>query len=252
MTISIITIVYNNANYIEECIQSALNQDFKNLEYIVIDGGSTDGTQQIIEKYRDKIAFYISEKDRGLYNALNKGIQHVTGDVIGILHSDDLFFEKNTLSKIAKIFSETNADLVYANGQYVDKQNIEKIKRIYPAKKFKKTYLKFGWIPLHTTIYVKREVFDKYGIYDENYSIASDYEISLRWFLNDDIKKVFLNQWVVKMRLGGKSTSMNLQKKKSVEDLEIIRKYGLPGRFTLFCKIAQKIPQYLIPKFRKI
>jgi glycosyltransferase len=251
MTISIITIVYNNSDCIEECIQSVLNQDSKNVEYIVIDGSSTDGTQQIIEKYRDKIAVYISEKDDGLYCALNKGIRLATGDVIGILHSDDLFFEQNTLTEIAKIFSKTNADLVYANGQYVDKQNINKVKRIYPAKDFKKSYLKFGWIPLHTTIYVKRDVFEKYGFYDEKYSIASDYDISLRWFLNDEIKKVFFNKWVVKMRLGGKSTSMNLQKRKSAEDLEIIRKYGLLGRFTLFCKIAQKIPQYFLPKLEK-
>jgi len=251
MKISIITIVYNNAEYIEQCIQSVVNQDFGNTEYIVIDGGSTDGTQEIIEKYRDKISFYISEKDSGLYNALNKGIRRATGDIVGILHSDDLFFEKNTLTKIAKIFSQTDADLVYANGQYVDKQNINKVKRIYPSKNFKKKYLKFGWIPLHTTIFTKREIFEKYGFYDETYSIASDYEISLGWFLNDEIKKVFLNEWVVWMRLGGKSTSINLQKRKSTEDLAIIKKYNLLGRFTLFCKIARKIPQYLLPKLKK-
>jgi glycosyltransferase len=241
-------------------MQSVSSQDYDNLEYIVIDGGSTDGTQEKITNYQlritDKfpnISFkYISEKDSGLYNALNKGIRLATGDVIGILHSDDLFFERNTLSKVAKTFAETDADLVYANGQYVAQQNIDKVKRIYPAKDFKKSYLKFGWIPLHTTIYVKRAVFEQYGLYDEQYSIASDYDISLRWFLNDEIKKVFLKEWVVKMRLGGKSTSMNLQKRKSTEDLEIIRQYHLWGYFTLFCKITQKIPQYLIPKIRKI
>ena len=252
MKISIITIVYNNRNCIADCIKSVLSQDYADIEHIIIDGGSTDGTQQIIEKYRDKIAFYISEKDNGLYNALNKGLQRATGDIIGILHSDDLFFEKNTLSKVAKTFSETNTDLVYANGQYVDKQDINQVKRIYPAKDFKKSYVKFGWIPLHTTIYVKREVFEKHGLYDEKYSIASDYDISLRWFLNDEIKKVFLNEWVVKMRLGGKSTSMNLQRKKSAEDINVIRNFRLWGYFTLLCKIAQKIPQYLIPKFRNI
>ncbi|MCL1867926.1 MAG: glycosyltransferase [Paludibacter sp.] len=251
MKFSIITIVYNNANHIEQCLQSVCSQDFNNVEYIVIDGGSNDGTQQMVEKYKSKISLYISEKDNGLYNALNKGIKRATGDVIGILHSDDLFFSENTLSEVAKIFETFDADLVYANGQYVDKQDITKVKRIYPAKSFKKYYLKFGWIPLHTTIYVKRKVFEKYGLYDENYSIASDYEISLRWFLNDEIKKVFFNQWVVKMRLGGKSTSMNLQKKKSAEDLAIIKKYGLLGRLTLFCKIAQKIPQYFLPKLKK-
>ncbi|GHT18119.1 glycosyl transferase [Bacteroidia bacterium] len=251
MKISILSIVYNNAECISDCIQSVINQDYTDVEHIVIDGGSTDGTQAVIEKYRDKIAAYVSEKDSGLYNALNKGIRLATGDVIGILHSDDLFFSEHTLSEIAETFQTANADLVYANGQYVDKQNISKVKRIYPAGNLNKSYLKFGWIPLHTTIYVRREVFEKYGLYDESYQIASDYEISLRWFLNDEIKKTFLDKWVVKMRLGGKSTSMNLQKRKSAEDLQIIRKYRLCGYFTLFCKIAQKIPQYLVPQLKK-
>jgi len=249
MKLSIITIVYNNADYIEDCIQSIISQDFNNIEYIVIDGGSTDGTQQIIEKYRDRISAYISEKDNGLYEALNKGVRCATGDVVGVLHSDDLFFEKNTLTKIANVFSETNADIVYANGQYVEAKNVTKIKRIYKAKPFKQNYLKFGWIPLHTTMYIRREVFEKFGLYDETFSIAGDYEISLRWFLNDEIKKVFLDEWVVKMRLGGISTSMNLQKKKSWEDFQIIRKYKLWGEFTLFCKIIRKILQYALPVF---
>jgi len=251
MKISIITIVYNNRNHIADCIKSVMSQNYTDVEYILIDGGSTDGTQQEIEPFVHKLAYYVSEKDDGLYNALNKGIKRATGDVIGILHSDDLFFEKNTLSKIAEIFETTDTHLVYANGQYVDRQNINKVKRIYPARKFKKCCLKFGWIPLHTTIYVKREVFEKYGLYDENYSIASDYDISLRWFLNDEIKKVFLNEWVVKMRLGGKSTNIQQQRKKSVEDMMIIKKYSLLGYFTLFCKIAQKVPQYVLPVFFK-
>jgi glycosyltransferase len=252
MKISIVTVVFNNNGYIADCIQSVLSQTYPDIEHIVIDGGSTDGTREIIEKYRDKIAIYVSEKDDGLYNALNKGIQRATGDVIGILHSDDLFFSENTLSEVADTFQKTDANLVYANGLYVDKNYIAKVKRVYKAKFFRKRYVKFGWIPLHTTIYVKRDVFEKYGFYYETYSIASDYEISLRWFLTDTIKKAFLDKWVVKMRLGGKSTSMNLQKRKSTEDLQIIRKYHLWGVFTLFCKIARKIPQYALAKYSNI
>ena len=183
---------------------------------------------------------------------MNKGIKAATGDIIGILHSDDLFFYDDTLSNIVSVFEENNADLVYAKGQYVDRTNINLVKRIYPSKPFKKIYLYFGWIPLHTTIYVKKEIFDNYGKYQTNYKIASDYEISLRWFFNDKIKKIFLNDWVVKMRLGGKSTTISLQKLKSNEDLKIISKYNLLGYFTLFCKIARKIPQYLIPKIFRI
>lgn len=252
MKISIITIVYNNSECIEDCINSVLKQVYPNVEYIVIDGGSKDNTVEIINKYKDKISYFISEKDNGLYDALNKGIKAATGDIIGILHSDDLFFNNDTLSNIVSAFEKSKADLVYAKGQYVDRTNINLVKRIYPSKPFKKIYLYFGWIPLHTTIYVKKEIFDNYGKYQTNYKIASDYEISLRWFFNDKIKKIFLNEWVVKMRLGGKSTTISLQKLKSNEDLKIISKYNLLGYFTLFCKIARKIPQYLIPKIFRI
>jgi len=248
MKISIITIVYNNKDCIADCIKSVLDQSYPNIEHIVIDGGSNDGTQQAIEPYKDQLAYYLSEKDKGLYDALNKGIRKASGDVIGILHSDDLFYASDTLNQVAETFRATGADLVYAHGQFVDKLNPAKVKRIYKAKPYRKRYLPFGWIPLHTTIYVKKEVFEKYGLYEESYSIAGDYEISLRWFKNDKIKKVFLNQWVVKMRLGGKSTSASLQKKKSKEDLDIIRRYNLLGEFTLACKIARKIPQYVLPK----
>ena len=252
MKISIITIVYNNSECIEDCINSVLKQTYPNVEYIIIDGGSKDNTVEIINKYKDKISYFISEKDNGLYDALNKGIEAATGDIIGILHSDDLFFNNDTLSNIVSAFEKSKADLVYAKGQYVERSNTNLVKRIYPSKPFRKRYLYFGWIPLHTTIYVKKEIFDNYGKYQTNYKIASDYEISLRWFFNDKIKKIFLNDWVVKMRLGGKSTTISLQKLKSNEDLKIISKYNLLGYFTLFCKIARKIPQYLIPTIFRI
>lgn len=247
MKISIITIVYNNANCIESCINSVLSQTYENIEHIIIDGGSNDGTQNIIESYLDQLGYYKSEKDEGLYNALNKGIKVATGDVIGILHSDDLFYETTSVEKIIKTFRNTDADLIYANGMYVERENVKKVKRIYKAKSYKKRYLNFGWIPLHTTIYVKKELFKDYGLYDESYRIASDYEISLRWFQENKVKKVFLNDWLVKMRLGGKSTTPSLQKKKSNEDLIIIKKKKLLGYITLFFKISRKIPQYIKP-----
>ncbi len=247
MRVSIITIVYNNKECISDCIESVLNQSYKNIEHIVIDGGSTDGTQQVIESYQDKLAYYTSEKDNGLYDALNKGIKKATGDLIGILHSDDVFYDIYVVEKIMKAFNESNADLVYANGVFVERDNSAKIKRVYSSKPFKKYYLLFGWIPLHTTIYVKNRVFKEYGLYNLDYSIASDYDISLRWFKNDKIAKYFLDLYVVKMRLGGKSTTASLQKLKSKEDLQIIKKHELFGLITLFYKIIRKIPQYLKP-----
>lgn len=252
MKVSIITIVHNNQECVADCIRSVINQTYPNIEHIVIDGGSTDGTQKEIAPFRDNLAYYISEKDNGIYDALNKGILRATGDVIGILHSDDAYYEPGTIQKVVTAFLDSGADLVHANGQFVDKNNSGDVMRIYPSKSYHRRYLDFGWIPLHTTIYVKREIYKQYGLYDQGYSIASDYEISLRWFKNNQIKKFYLNEWVVKMRLGGKSTSANLQKIKSAQDLEIIRRYNLLGYFTLACKIARKIPQYLIPRIIKI
>jgi len=248
MKISIITIVYNREKYITDCIKSVLNQTYPHVEYLVIDGGSTDGTQKKIEAYCDEIDYYISEKDEGIFDALNKGIRSATGDIIGILNSDDFFSTPEVLSEIAAAFHTSQADLVYAKGLFVDKDRPEKIKRMYPSNAFRKWFLSFGWIPLHTTIFVKKEVFEKYGEYNPGYTIASDYEISLRWFKNDEIEKYFLNKWIVKMRLGGLSTSANLQLKKSKEDLRIIKKYKLNGLFTLAFKIARKVPHYLVPQ----
>lgn len=248
MKVSIITVIYNNKNYIAECIQSVLSQDYPDIEYIVVDGGSTDGTRDIINSFRNKINCYISEKDKSLYNALNKGIKKATGDIIGILHSDDTFYNESTVRDVVSVFQQSGSDLVYANGLYIGRRDPSKIKRIYESEPFKQRYLYFGWIPLHTTIYVKKDVFDKYGLYDEKYSIAGDYDISLRWFKNGSIKKVFFNKIVVKMRFGGLSTLVRLQIKKSTEDYSIIKKHNLWGLFTLFCKISRKIPQYIKPK----
>lgn len=252
MKVSIITVVYNNKRYIEDCIESVIDQTYRNIEYIVVDGGSTDGTQESVKTFKDNIAYSVSEKDNGLYNALNKGIRKATGDIIGILHSDDLFFQRDTIKVIVNSFKSSKADLIYANGIYVDKEKINKTLRVYKAKSFKYRYLWFGWIPLHTTIFVRKEIFNKFGLYDESFEIASDYEISLRWFKNKEIKKYFLNEFVVKMRIGGKSTNLKLQKRKSIEDLEIIYSNNLLGYITLICKIFRKIPQYIIPRITNI
>ena len=247
MKVSIITTCYNRKGTIGDTIQSVLSQSYPDIEYIVIDGASQDGTMNIVSKYKDKIDIIVSEPDNGMYEAFNKGIKAATGDIIGLLHSDDLFFNPNTVEHVVDEFRKTDADLIYGNGVYITNHGYPKVKRVYPATTHKKYYLYFGWIPLHTTIYVKRELFKKYGLYDTNYSIASDYEISLRWFTNPDIKKHFLDRYLVKMRMGGKSTSPALQKKKSTEDFKIIRKYKLWWYITLSFKIGRKIPQYIMP-----
>jgi glycosyltransferase len=160
-----------------------------------------------------------------------------------------LFYNTSVIDDIVRAFASEESDIVYGNGIYVDRNDVSKVRRLYSSSNFKKSKLKFGWIPLHTTIFVKRNVFEELGYYSLEYSVASDYDISLRWFFSDNLKKVFLNRILVKMRLGGKSTSLALQKKKSQEDLEIINNYHLMGAITLIFKIVRKIPQYLKPVF---
>lgn len=249
MKVSIVTIVFNNREHIADCIQSVNSQSYHDVEHIVIDGGSTDGTREIIESHREHIDKYVSEPDKGLYDGLNKGLMMASGDIIGILHSDDLFYNTSVIDDIVKAFASEESDIVYGNGIYVDRNDVSNVRRLYSSSNFKKSRLKFGWIPLHTTIFVKRNVFEELGYYSLEYSVASDYDISLRWFFSDNLKKVFLNRILVKMRLGGKSTSLALQKKKSQEDLEIINNYHLMGAITLIFKIVRKIPQYLKPVF---
>lgn len=247
MKVSIVTIVYNNKDHIADCIKSVINQTYQNVEYIIIDGGSTDGTKDIICSFSKGITKYKSESDSGLYDALNKGIKLSTGDIVGILHSDDLFNNDYVIEDVVKTFISELPDIVYGNGIFVDRNDVSKVRRVYSSSVFKKSYLKFGWIPLHTTIFVKRKVFEELGYYSLKYSIASDYDISLRWFLNPGLKKVFLNKILVRMRLGGKSTSLALQRNKSSEDLAIINNYPLLGFVTLFFKIFRKIPQFFKP-----
>jgi len=251
MKVSIITACYNRERTISSAIESVLSQTYDDLEYIIVDGQSKDKSFDVINQYKENIDVIICEKDTGMYNAINKGIIKATGDIVGLLHSDDFFYDNTTIQKIVTIFDTTDADIVYANGLYVDEDDTAKIKRVYRAKVFKSRYLYFGWIPLHTTIFVKREIFEKFGLYKEDFKIASDYEISLRWFKNNQLKKIFMNDWVVKMRLGGKSTDLTQQKLKSEEDLKIIKQYKLFGKLTLLFKIVRKVPQYIFPMLIK-
>ena len=248
MKISIITVVYNNEDTIAECIESVLSQTYQNIEYIIIDGNSTDGTKEKIKPYLERIDYFSSEPDSGIFDAYNKGITRATGDIVGVLNSDDFFYSEKTIEKIVKAFEVSGSDLVYGKGVFVSKENPEVVKRIYPSNRFKNSHLLFGWIPLHPTIYVKRKIYEEYGLYNKNYSIAGDYDISLRWFKNEQIEKFFLKDWIVKMRLGGKSTTLALQKKKSSEDIKIIKYHKLAGYLTLIFKIGRKIPHHLIPR----
>ena len=205
MRVSIITVVYNNRNTIKDAVESVLNQTYKNIEYIIVDGASTDGTVEIIKSYGDSIDKFISEKDNGIYDAMNKGIKLASGDIIGILNSDDFYVGDNIIEKVVRTFKEQKVDSVYGDLVYVDSKDTNKIVRYWKSKPYKKGLFKKGWHPAHPTFFVKKEIYDKYGIFDLDFKIAADYELMLRFLEKYQISSSYIPEVLVKMRVGGKS-----------------------------------------------
>jgi glycosyltransferase len=244
LKISVITAVYNNESHIEAAINSVLSQTYKNIEYIIIDGASTDGTCDIIKKYEDKIDKFISEPDKGIYDALNKGISLATGDAVGFLHSDDLYNNNNVLELIADKFKETSADSIYGNLVYVDKEDTEKIVRFWDSGEFNFKKLKRGWMVPHPTFYVKREVYNKYGAFDCSFRIAADYDSILRFLGKEQISTAYIPEVLIKMRLGGISNKYSRLLKKSREDLKAMKKNNIGGIYSLIYKNVSKVPQF--------
>ena len=204
--VTVITVVYNNSKHIRDAIESVLSQDYSRIEYIVIDGGSTDGTIDIIEEYDDKISVFLSEPDEGIFDALNKGIVRAHGDFIGILHSDDLFCDKYVISDVINKMIDTETELCFSDLVIVDKES-GKLVRYYMAHYFRRWMLRIGWLPPHPTVFLKRSIFDEFGLYSKNYQIAGDFEFFVRIFYGREIKWTYLNRISVMMRRGGASNS---------------------------------------------
>jgi glycosyltransferase len=244
--ISVITAVYNNENTIEDAIKSVLSQTYSDIEYIVIDGASTDKTLDIVKKYEEKIDTIVSEKDAGIYDALNKGIQKATGDVVCFLHSDDIYANEDVVKKVNDLFKEKQVDSVYGDLVYVKKENVDRIVRYWKSGEFEHKKLKNGWMPPHPTFFVKREVYEKYGGFDTNFRIAADYDTVLRFLGVQKITTTYLPEVLIKMRLGGESNKsfINL-KKKTVEDIKALRKNSIGGFQTILIKNISKLPQFL-------
>jgi glycosyltransferase involved in cell wall biosynthesis len=201
--ISLITVTYNAADTIEKCILSVISQRFKNLQYIIIDGQSTDGTLTIIDKYRDLIDIVISEPDDGLYDAMNKGVVHATGDIIGMLNADDYFAHDNILEEVARGFKLSGADVVYGDIDYINKEG--KIVRKWRSGDYRPGCFNWGWMPPHPSFYVRRECFARYGLYNLKFGTATDYELMLRFIHTNNTSVYYLRDVMVKMLLGGVS-----------------------------------------------
>lgn len=204
--ISIITVALNSAEYIEDCIKSVISQDYQDVEYIIIDGGSTDGTIDIIKRYEDKIAKWISEPDKGIYDAMNKGITLALGDIVGFVHADDMLNDKFVISKIVDSFITQNADAIYGDALIVNRNNINIINRKWIGGDFKKGGFKYGWAPPHLSFYVKKDVYRKYGFFRTDLKISADYEFMLRVLYMHNIKVHYLPIFIPRFRLGGTST----------------------------------------------
>ena len=206
MKVSIITAVYNGVHTIEECIKSVLNQTHLNIEYIIIDGGSTDGTLDVIKKYKDKIAYCISEPDNGIYDAMNKGIKLASGDVVGILNADDFYADNYVISNVAKEFEIKKVDSVFAGLVFIDRNNPDKIVRYCNASSFKPEKFAYGWMPPHPTFFVKRKIYEMYGLFKTDYKIASDFELVARFLSKYKVSYSYIQKVLIKMRTGGLST----------------------------------------------
>lgn len=249
MNITIITVSYNSKDTIEHTFRSILNQDYANYEYIVVDGASDDGTLNIINKYQSEFQGrmrWISEKDKGLYDAMNKGIRLANGDIIGFLNSDDFFNFDNVLKKIVRKFEEDSSlDSVYADINYVKKNNPRKIVRRWtsgPRRSFKT-----GWHPAHPAFYVKREVYQKYGLFDTSFELAADFELMLRFLDRFKISTYYINKPFVNMRLGGvTNNSYRNFLKQNIECIRAFQKNNLSINFTYpIYRLLPKIYQYI-------
>jgi len=249
MKISIITVALNNAEYIEACIQSVINQDYKNIEHIVIDGGSTDGTIDVIKKYEDKITVWISEPDAGIYNAINKGIGMSSGDIIGMLHSDDLYIDAHVISNVVRKFGKDNVDSVYADLVYVERNNLSNVVRYYDSSVFQISKFAYGWMPAHPSCFIRKNVYAKYGLYKTDYIIAADYELLVRFYAKHRISYSYLPKVIVKMRSGGLSTR-NF-KSNVILNREIVRACRENGIETNIFKVYSKYFVKLAQLFKR-
>ncbi|MDR1120320.1 MAG: glycosyltransferase [Dysgonamonadaceae bacterium] len=244
MTISLITACFNRSKTIERTIQSVLSQNYSNIEYIIIDGGSTDGSIDIIKCYAGKIAHFRSAPDNNMYEAINKGIRLATGDVVGLLHSDDVFYATDVLTKVADAFKRHNVDIVYGDGIFVDKEESQKTIRNWISGEYNRQKIKRGWLPLHPTVYAKKSVLEQCGLYNESYKIASDSDMLIKMLFINHFKVHYLCEYIVKMRMGGVSTSFKSQLSKWKEDFLIFRFHKLNPYIALGGKILSKVPQF--------
>ena len=207
MKVSIITVVYNNKASIEDAILSVASQAYPNIEHIIVDGGSVDGTLDIVERHAGKLARVISEPDRGIYDAMNKGLRCASGDIIGLLNSDDQYASPNVIEKIVNCLKVPDIEAVFADAAFVEPTHPSVIVRRYSSRHFRPSRIPWGWMPAHPTLFLKREVYTRCGFFKPDFKIAGDFELVARVFWNTGIRYTYIPEVLVKMKTGGVSTS---------------------------------------------
>lgn len=220
MKISIITVCFNSGKTIKDTVKSVSIQHYNKVEHIVVDGGSIDATMEIV-RASSSVSSYLSESDKGIYHAMNKGLKLATGDIIGFLNADDFYINNSVLTKVAKAFEDESVDACYGDLVYVKENDTNQIVRFWKSKPYKQGLFKLGWMPAHPTFFVRRSVYEKYGMFDLNYKIAADFELLFRFIEKNNIKTIYLPEVLIKMRMGG-TTNKNINNIK-IQNNEIIQ-----------------------------
>ena len=246
LQISIITAVKNRAATLGACLRSVQAQTWGTVEHIVVDGGSTDGTLAVLAGRRAQLAKLICEPDRGVYDALNKGIRAASGDVVGFMHADDEFASDGVLERIAQAFEDPCVDAVYGDLVYVDRHDPARVVRYWRAGRYTRSQLANGWMPPHPTFYVRRSVYQRFGTFNTGYKIAADYENMLRILWGGGVSAVYIPEVLVRMRTGGVSNRLLNMFRKTREDYAALRENGIGAVPALVLKNVTKLPQFMV------
>lgn len=261
MKVSIITTCYNRASTIGDAIRSVLAQEYDDIEYIVIDGASKDGSVEVIRGLiaegrglmadgGGKRSFkFVSEPDGGMYEAINKGIRMATGNIIGLVHSDDMLYDCHVIADVARTFEESGADFVYGDGVFVKAEQTNRVVRNWIGGCYHRWKVRMGWLPLHPTCYIRREVMKREGLYDESYQIAADSDLLVRYLYKARLKVAYMHRCIVRMRMGGLSTDSRKRRLMWDEDIRMYSAHGFWALPTKLMKMAWKVPQYITAKF---
>ena len=249
LKLSLITVVFNAVETIKDCLESVCRQSLP-VEHIIIDGGSTDGTLDIVENYHSHLARVMSEPDNGIYDGMNKGLRLATGDIIGILNADDLYAGPDILTKVAKVFNEEHVDSCYGDLVYVHPVNTEKVIRYWRSGSYDVRQFYWGWMPPHPTFFVRRSIYERYGLFNLDLGSAADYELMLRFLVKHRITTAYIPEILVKMRTGGMSNaSLKNRLLANRNDRLAWEVNGLkPYPWTLYLKPLRKVSQYIFNK----